>query len=119
MILVSGPEVMAAPAGTFPGSRPALHGDTVEIYCTGLGPVSQFQTDGAPMSDPQAVAQYPTVMIGGSPAVVTFSGLAVGAVGLYQVNAQVPGGAPSGDAVPVTMTLMGATSNMVTMAIGQ
>lgn len=118
VILISGPEVLAAPAGAFPGSRPALHGETLEIYCTGLGPVSQFQTDGAPMFGTQAVAQYPTVAIGGVPAPVTFSGLAVGAVGLYQVHAQVPDGAPSGDAVPIKMTLMGNASNIVTLAIG-
>ena len=118
IVYVSGPEVIAAPSGAFPGSRPAAHGETLEIYCTGLGPVSQLQTNGVPMFPPPAVAQFPTVTIGSTPAAVSFSGLAVGAVGLYQVNATVPAAAPSGDAVPLQMMLQGAASNMATIAVG-
>lgn len=59
----------------------------------------------------------PTVTIGGVVAQVSFSGLAPGSVGLYQVNAPVPLGAPTGDAVPITLTMGGATSNAVSIAI--
>jgi uncharacterized protein (TIGR03437 family) len=38
-------------------------------------------------------------------------------VGLYQINVQVPDGAPLGDAVPVVVSLDGATSNTVTVAV--
>ena len=48
---------------------------------------------------------------------VSFSGLAPGAVGLYQVNVQVPVGAPAGDAVPVTLSIGGVDSNTVTIAV--
>jgi uncharacterized protein (TIGR03437 family) len=118
-ILIAGPEVLAAPAGKFSQSRPAHPGETIEIYGTGLGPVSRIQLDGTPKTPttPPAITQTPTVTIGGVPGTVTFSGLAPGAVGLYQVNVQVPDGAPVGDAVPVVVTIGGATSNTVTLAV--
>ena len=59
----------------------------------------------------------PVVTIGGVPAAVTFSGLAPGFVGLYQVNAEVPANARTGDAVPVALTIGGVTSNTVTIAV--
>jgi uncharacterized protein (TIGR03437 family) len=53
--------------------------------------------------------------------VVSFAGLAPGFVGLYQVNAQVPANAPTGDAVPVVLTMTGpngAVSSLpVTIAV--
>ena len=59
----------------------------------------------------------PTVTIGGVPASVSFSGLAPGYFGLYQVNAQVPANAPTGNAVPVVLTIGGVSSNTVTIAV--
>src|SRR2546429_6288084 len=44
----------------------------------------------------------------------SFSGLAPGSVGLYQVNVQVPTGAPAGDAVPVVLKIAGATDRKST-----
>jgi len=38
-------------------------------------------------------------------------------VGLYQVNAQVPDGAPSGSAVPLVLSIGGVISNTVTIAV--
>jgi uncharacterized protein (TIGR03437 family) len=48
---------------------------------------------------------------------VSFYGLAPGYAGLYQVNAQVPAGSVTGSAVPVTISMGGATSNAVTIAV--
>ena len=112
--------VLAAPAGAFPGSRPASHGEPLSIYCTGMGPVSRIFGDGVPAPvSPVAITQFPTVTIGGVAAPVLFSGLAPGAVGLYQVNVLVPSGTPAGDAVPVVVTINGTNSNAVTVAVGQ
>jgi uncharacterized protein (TIGR03437 family) len=55
--------------------------------------------------------------VGGIDAQVTFSGLAPGFLGLYQVNFIVPEGAPTGSAVPVLVSVDGAESNTVTIAI--
>jgi uncharacterized protein (TIGR03437 family) len=48
---------------------------------------------------------------------VTFSGLAPGFIGEYQVNVLVPAGVTPGSAVPVVLTIGGVTSNTVTMAV--
>jgi uncharacterized protein (TIGR03437 family) len=117
-VLISGDAVLAAPKGAFPNSRAVKRGEYVEIYCTGLGPVSNLQTNGSPkpISRP-ADTSTPVVTIGGVPATVLFSGLTPGAVGLYQVNVQIPANAPVGAAVAVAMTLTGVASNTVTIAV--
>ncbi len=48
---------------------------------------------------------------------MTFSGLAPGFVGLYQVNVEVPASVTPGGAVPVVLTIKGAPSNTVTIAV--
>ena len=57
--------------------------------------------------------------LGGVPAPVTFSGLgpAPGNPGLCQVNALVPANAPSGDAVPLSLSIGNVVSNTVTIAV--
>ena len=48
---------------------------------------------------------------------VAFAGLAPGFVGLYQVNAQVPASSPSGENVPLAISIGGADSLVVTIAV--
>jgi uncharacterized protein (TIGR03437 family) len=70
------------------------------------------------LSNPlSSTTTLPVVTIGGVAAQVVFSGLAPDFVGLYQVNALVPQGAPSGSAVSVLMTIGGVASNTVTIAV--
>jgi len=100
--------------------NPAVAGTTiVQIYCTGLGPVSNQPATGAPspVSPLAWTTAQPTVTIGGASATVLFSGLAPGDVGLYQVDALVPAGASSGSAVPVQISIGGVLSNTVTIAV--
>jgi uncharacterized protein (TIGR03437 family) len=61
----------------------------------------------------------PTVTIGGQTAAVTYAGWVADSVtGLYQINAQVPTKAASGNAIPVVVTANGVSSQAgVTMAI--
>ena len=91
----------------------------MQIYGTGLGPVTNQPASGDPApSDPLSeTVMTPTVTIGGVSATVNFSGLAPGFVGLYQVNATVPDNVPTGDAVPVVLNIGGAASNTVTIAV--
>jgi uncharacterized protein (TIGR03437 family) len=102
------------------GSNPAIAGSTVVlIYATGLGSVSNQPATGSPSpSSPLArTMSPPTVMIGGAPATVQFSGLAPGLIGVYQINALVPAASTTGNSVPVSISIGGATSNTVTMAV--
>jgi trimeric autotransporter adhesin len=101
-------------------SNPATAGVTIiQIYCTGLGPVTNQPPSGSPPSGSQLsqTTATPTVTIGGAPATVLFSGLAPGSVGEYQVDALVPAASSKGAAVPVIIAIGGATSNTVTIAV--
>jgi hypothetical protein len=75
-------------------------GDTATIWATGLGPVSNPPATGAPAGADSLsrTSGVTTVTIGGTEVPVSFSGLAPGYAGLYQVNVTVPAGA-SGDVV--------------------
>jgi uncharacterized protein (TIGR03437 family) len=99
-------------------SNPVTAGNTILIYCTGLGQVTNQPRTGSPaVQSPLSWSATPTVTIGGLPAYVSFSGLAPGFVGLYQVNAQVPPGLAANDAVPVVLQMGGSTSNAAMIAV--
>jgi uncharacterized protein (TIGR03437 family) len=96
---------------------PARPGEAVLIYCTGLGAVASPPADGSP-GNGQQTNTTPVVTIGGGNAPISFSGLAPGFVGLYQVNAQVPSGLTSGNQ-PVVIQVLGASSNTVLLPVKQ
>ncbi|MBI1789585.1 MAG: hypothetical protein HYR60_18790, partial [Acidobacteria bacterium] len=119
LINVAGTDgALAAPEGTAERARPAQRGESVEIFCSGLGPVSRTPGDGnLSPGPPLAITRLPEVTIGGVPATVAFSGLTPGRVGIYQVTVQVPEGVPAGDSVPVSLTIANVGSNTVTIAV--
>ena len=77
---------------------PAVAGEAISLYATGLGAVNADLPLGAagPADPVIATAGLPQILLGGVPLTVTFSGLAPGYVGLYQVNASVPSASPQG-----------------------
>jgi len=110
----------AAQANSIPGvaSQPVARGGFITIYATGLGAVNNPPGTGQPAVDGSSTTTTtPQVSVGGVPAQVTFSGLSPGFVGLYQVNVQIPQAAPTGDAVPVTLSIGGVPANTVTIAV--
>lgn len=90
------------------------------IYLTGLGLTTP---SGDPNAKPLATNQIPpadgsvlyktptlpTVTVGGVPARILYSGLALGFPGLYQLDIQVPAGVGPGDDVPVVVSMLGNT----------
>ena len=97
---------------------PARTGEFLSIYCTGLGSLRiPFQSgDPGPAAPPFAeTTAFPTVLIGGVSAAITYSGLAPGFVGLYQINIQVPPVAAGNQ--PVQIIMSGVSSNTATMAV--
>jgi uncharacterized protein (TIGR03437 family) len=112
-------------------SNPATVGSTIIIYGTGQGLVSPPVADGiaassasntvaVPTSDPAACLvnqQSMCVAIGSTWGNVTYSGLAPGLIGVWQINVQVPKGTLTGNAVPIRVVIDGTPSNLVTVAI--
>ena len=90
---------------------PAVPGEPIIVFATGLGPVSPSQLDGMAASSVQlANTIAPTqVQIGSKTAPTSFSGLAPGFVGLYQINTIVPQVNAGPNAI--TLTVNGSLSN--------
>jgi uncharacterized protein len=67
-------------------------GGVLVLYATGLGPTEPAMATGvASPARPLALTRVqPTLRIGNRTAILQFSGLAPGLVGLYQVNAEIP-----------------------------
>jgi uncharacterized protein (TIGR03437 family) len=95
-------------------SNPVHRGDTLVIYATGLGRTSPSVEAGVPApGDPlSATLIPPDVTLGGHALPVTFAGLAPGQVGVYQINAVVPGSVPLGMEVPLSITQSGGSTSI-------
>ena len=77
-------------------------------------------TVAAPTSDASAcLNSQPSmcVVVGSVLGSVQYSGLTPGAVGVWQINLQIPSTAPTGAAVPIRVVVNGVSSNSVTIAI--
>jgi uncharacterized protein (TIGR03437 family) len=100
-------------------ASPASPGDTIMMFCAGLGAVTPTVTDGAAAgaNPPSSTSNNVQLSIGGLNAPVSFAGLTPGYVGLYQINSVVPADVTVGNSVPVTITVAGQTSPQVVMAI--
>jgi uncharacterized protein (TIGR03437 family) len=120
-VIVGQEGALAAPEGAFsqPPSRPVRRGESLAIFANGLGPVSNRPATGEPaLPRPRSETEsLPAVTIGEVLQAVSFSGLAPGAVGLYQVNVEVAAATPSGGQVAVELTIGGEKSNTVTVAV--
>jgi uncharacterized protein (TIGR03437 family) len=108
--------------------QPAKAGDQVQIYLTGLGratpngdPNGQVLPTGVVAPADGSVlyktVQTPTVKVGGIPAEVSFSGIAPGTAGEYQINIAIPSGVQPGDSVLLTVTMPDGNSDTVVIAI--
>jgi uncharacterized protein (TIGR03437 family) len=103
-------------------TNPAPAGSIVFVYATGEGQTNPAGVDGKPGDSPAPlpVAQPGvTATIGGLNLPVLYAGGVPGLVaGVLQVNVQIPAGAPSGNAVPIQLSLGGRASQAnVTLAI--
>ena len=117
--------VLPSPVAGFT-THAAKVGDTLTIYCEAFGQTSPLAVTGAAAgSNPLEQIQNVTVTFGGAfsgsevTAPAGFAGLTPTAVGLYQVNVQIPPGVPISNAVPIVINLNGASSNSGLIAISQ
>ena len=116
---------IAAPAGAIAGvnTHPAKVGDPggLVILCTGLGTVNPAGITGAASLDALRTATTtPTVMVGNMSVPVVFAGLSPQFVGVNQINVSLPAGTPTGNTVPLQVSLGGVTTSAsVTIAVSQ
>jgi uncharacterized protein (TIGR03437 family) len=99
-------------------SNPAHPGEILSLYANGLGPVTNQPASGAaavatPLS--QTTGAPPVVTIGGQQVTPSFSGLAPGYPGLYQLNVTVPAGLTGNQ--NVTVSIGGQTSPVVVLPV--
>jgi uncharacterized protein (TIGR03437 family) len=111
-VIMKSDQVTLAQAAT-----PAARGEVIVIYCAGLGAVNPPVNQGDAPTTASRTVNEATVTIGGMKADVQYAGVTPGYAGLYQVNATVPPTVAVGNAVPVTITVAGQTSNTVTIAV--
>jgi uncharacterized protein (TIGR03437 family) len=91
-------------------TSPLTRGQSLVIYATGLGAVTQ--------SGPYSVTSNPvTVVLNGTELVTSFAGLAPNFIGLYQVNVLVPASTPPGLGIPLMLKVGGQVSNAVPVSI--
>jgi uncharacterized protein (TIGR03437 family) len=88
--------------------------DQIVIYATGLGRTSPAVDAGKPApSDPLPSAVIPpSVTLGDTQLDIQYAGLVPGQVGVYQINATVPAGAPQGMEIPLTVTQGGSSTTL-------
>ena len=98
-------------------ASPCVAGETILIYLTGLGAVTPAVTTGAPASSTTLSKTVNTtyVAIDGLPANVTFSGLAPGFAGLYQLNVTIPTGVTTGKNVTLEVDGLDAVTLQATI----
>ena len=132
--LFAGTTALAAPSGFGAGSRPARAGEVLEIYATGLGPVSPPLADGMNSCAPAGVCladgsnvvlrhttERPRVSIGGVAVAadgVLFSGSAPTLAAVDMVLVEVPAGIEPSAAAEVLIAIGGRESQPgVTVAV--
>jgi uncharacterized protein (TIGR03437 family) len=99
-------------------SNPAHPGEILSLYANGLGPVTNQPASGAPAPGGPNLASTTTplvVTIGGQQVTPSFSGLAPGYPGLYQLNVTVPAGLTGNQ--NVTVSIGGQTSPAVVLPV--
>jgi uncharacterized protein (TIGR03437 family) len=115
------------PIPTSLGGVPAKVGGAIIIYSIGFGPTSPAVDAGVEppsaeplarvVNNPKVCFAAPTPFTQGVCTAPIYAGLAPHFPGLYQVNAVIPVGAPTGDLVPVSVQTDNGPTNTVYIAV--
>jgi uncharacterized protein (TIGR03437 family) len=95
---------------------PAVRGETVSMYLTGLGPLTAPVADGFGATAVNFAKTQLQVLVNGIPATVQYSGLSV-LPGLYQINFTVPTGLAFSGNIPVSILTPEAFHDQVSIAV--
>jgi uncharacterized protein (TIGR03437 family) len=95
-------------------TNPIHPNQTITIYLTGMGRTDSDPDLGAaaPASPLARVSATPSVMLGSVSLGVMFAGLTPGEVGVYQIDAQVPGRVDAGSSIPLTIVQGGVSTSL-------
>jgi uncharacterized protein (TIGR03437 family) len=95
-------------------SNPLRPNESFTVFLTGLGEVGPLVEAGraAPASPLSVTRSEPVVLVGDVAAEILFAGLAPGFVGVYQINAQLPGYVPRGTQIPLTIGAGGISTTV-------
>lgn len=98
-------------------ASPAKPGEYIIIYLVGMGATNTPPVSGEPMSGLDSTTVAPSVTLNGEAVTnLPYSGLTPTAVGLYQIDLQVPADAPNGD-LPLVVTQGGVTTPTVILPV--
>jgi len=97
---------------------PALPGQPLALWCTGLGDSDPPIAAGEQVSGLAPAVNQPRVFVGDIEAEVLYAGRAPGFAGLDQVNILIPDNAPRGCAVPVRVEAEQGLGHIGTISIG-
>jgi len=96
-------------------AAPAMPSETINLYAVGLGPTTPVIPTGG--SGNARTTTIPTVTLAGSQCTVLHAELGLAGIGTYQVYFTMPANPPSGNQ-NVSVSIGGATSNTLTIAVG-
>ncbi|MDR3703664.1 MAG: hypothetical protein P4L56_28710, partial [Candidatus Sulfopaludibacter sp.] len=85
-------------------ASPAIGGETVLVYLTGMGAVTTAVSDGVGATAADNTVSQPVVLVGGLQGTVIYSGLAPGYPGLYQMNVTLPAFPPGQGTLPLAIS---------------
>ena len=103
-------------------ATPADPGSIVQLFLTGQGMTNPVVPAGraAPITEPFALPLAPvSATLNGKPVKLLFAGLAPGAVGLMQVNFEIPSDTVDSNSAEVAVTIGGVVSPAATISIGK
>ena len=98
-------------------ASPAVGGETVLIYLTGMGAVTTSVGDGVGATAADTTVSVPTVIVGGLQGTVIYSGLAPGFPGLYQMNVTLPAFQSGQGTLPLAISTSNAFHDQVVIPV--
>ena len=98
-------------------ANPAVPGETVQVFLTGMGAVTPAVGDGAIPGNSTVTANPVSVYIADQAVTPIYAGMAPGYPGLYQINVKIPLTIASASDVPLAINTPNAFHDQVTIAV--
>jgi uncharacterized protein (TIGR03437 family) len=100
-------------------AKPAVPGENIVVWMTGFGDVAVVPQTGFGSPLGATAITLPMASLAGANVPVIYAGLTYGAIGLTQVQIQLPGTLPAGNPLALQVTAGGSASQAVTLWVKQ